>query len=64
MTSIIRMTPISGGGGEEGQGPHCYLLNVDGFHILLDCGWDSKFSMKHMQVYTKLSAMFLQITEL
>jgi len=55
MTSIIRMTPISGGGGEEGQGPHCYLLNVDGFHILLDCGWDSKFSMKHMQELEKVA---------
>ncbi len=51
MTSIIRMTPLSGGGGTEGGelSPHCYLLNVDGFHILLDCGWDSKFTMTYIQ---------------
>jgi len=36
------MTPVSGGGEET---PHCYLLDVDGFHFLLDCGWDSKFDM-------------------
>jgi len=48
------MTPISGGGGEEG--PHCYLLNVDGFHILLDCGWDSKFNMDYIKELQKVTS--------
>jgi len=42
MASIIRMCPVSGGVGEET--PHCYLLEVDQFTFLLDCGWDPKFS--------------------
>ena len=42
MASIIRLCPVSGGAGEET--PHCYLLEVDQFTFLLDCGWDPKFS--------------------
>ena len=42
MASIIRLCPVSGGVGEET--PHCYLLEVDQFTFLLDCGWDPKFS--------------------
>ena len=42
MASIIRLFPISGGAGQET--PHCYLLEVDQFTFLLDCGWDPKFS--------------------
>ena len=43
MASIIRLCPVSGGIGEET--PHCYLLEVDQFTFLLDCGWDPKFSL-------------------
>lgn len=42
MASIIRLCPISGGAGEST--PHCYILEVDQFTFLLDCGWDPKFS--------------------
>ena len=42
MASIIRLCPLSGGVGEDT--PHCYLLEVDQFTFLLDCGWDPKFS--------------------
>ncbi|KAA3681272.1 cleavage and polyadenylation specificity factor subunit 2 [Paragonimus westermani] len=35
-TSIIKLHTLSGVG--EG-GPPCYLLQVDEFHCLLDCGW-------------------------
>ena len=47
MTSIIRLCPLSGGLSEtsgDAFGAHCYLLEVDQFTFLLDCGWDSKFS--------------------
>jgi len=50
MTSIIRLTPVSGGGEET---PHCYLLDVDGFNILLDCGWDSNFNMEFIKELKK-----------
>ncbi len=49
MTSIIKFTPLSGAPPADGTAgfdpssePHCYLLEVDGFTFLLDCGWDAK----------------------
>ena len=42
MTSIIKFTPISGAKSED---PSCYLLEVDDFCILLDCGWDDSFDV-------------------
>ena len=43
MTSIIKFTALSGA---KGEGPPCYLLQVDEFCFLLDCGWNEQFSMK------------------
>ncbi|GFR46474.1 hypothetical protein Agub_g8051 [Astrephomene gubernaculifera] len=40
MGTSIRFTPLSGVGDEE---PLCYLLEIDNFTILLDCGWDESF---------------------
>lgn len=42
MTSIIKFTALSGA---DNEGPPCYLLQMDDFCFLLDCGWDEKFSM-------------------
>lgn len=42
MTSIIKLQPLSGA---QDEGPPCYLLQVDEFRFLLDCGWDEDFSM-------------------
>jgi len=41
---------VSGGGNES---PHCYLLDVDGFHFLLDCGWSEKFDMEFIKELKK-----------
>ncbi|XP_033106073.1 cleavage and polyadenylation specificity factor subunit 2-like [Anneissia japonica] len=46
MTSIIRLTPFSG---VLDESPLCYMLQVDEFRFLLDCGWDEHFSSQHMQ---------------
>lgn len=43
MTSIIKFTVLSGA---KNESPPCYLLQVDNFRFLLDCGWDESFSMK------------------
>jgi len=51
MTSIIRLTPLSGGGDES---PHCYVLEVDDFHFLLDCGWDEHFNMDFIASLKKI----------
>ncbi|XP_053394070.1 cleavage and polyadenylation specificity factor subunit 2-like [Mercenaria mercenaria] len=42
MTSIIKLQPLSGA---QDEGPPCYLLQVDEFRFLLDCGWDEDFSL-------------------
>ncbi|XP_037541497.1 cleavage and polyadenylation specificity factor subunit 2 [Nematolebias whitei] len=42
MTSIIKLTAVSG---VQEESALCYLLQVDEFRILLDCGWDENFSM-------------------
>lgn len=42
MTSIIKLHALSGARDES---PPCYLLQVDEFRFLLDCGWDEDFSM-------------------
>lgn len=41
MTSIIKLGCLSGG---QDCSPPCYLLQIDQFRCLLDCGWDEKFS--------------------
>lgn len=46
MTSIIKLHAISGAMDES---PPCYLLQVDDFRILLDCGWDEKFDQEFMK---------------
>ncbi|KAE8586244.1 hypothetical protein XENTR_v10021605 [Xenopus tropicalis] len=42
MTSIIKLTTLAGAQEESAV---CYLLQVDEFRFLLDCGWDENFSM-------------------
>ncbi|XP_047033861.1 probable cleavage and polyadenylation specificity factor subunit 2 [Helicoverpa zea] len=42
MTSIIKLHCLSGAGDET---PPCYVLQIDEFKFLLDCGWDEKFDM-------------------
>ena len=41
MTSIIKLEALSGAYEES---PPCYLLQVDEFRFLLDCGWDENFN--------------------
>lgn len=47
MTSIIKFTPLSGGA--KSEDPPCYLLEIDDFCILLDCGWDDSFDLKLLE---------------
>ena len=57
MTSIIKFTALTGGASpdpsrrsqESGTPqPHCYLLQLDDFRILLDCGWDLSFGSDYV----------------
>ncbi|KAG7164338.1 cleavage and polyadenylation specificity factor subunit 2-like [Homarus americanus] len=45
MTSIVKFEGVWGVGDET---PHCYLLTVDDFTFLLDCGWDEKFDKAYI----------------
>lgn len=38
--AMILFTPLSGA---QGEGPLCYLLELDDFKLLLDCGWNDSF---------------------
>lgn len=42
MTSIIKLEALSGA---QDDSPPSYLLQVDEFRFLLDCGWDEQFSL-------------------
>ncbi|XP_033637127.1 cleavage and polyadenylation specificity factor subunit 2-like [Asterias rubens] len=46
MTSIIKLTPFSG---VRDESPPCYMLQVDEFRFLLDCGWDEKFNLDYIE---------------
>ncbi|XP_021378418.1 cleavage and polyadenylation specificity factor subunit 2-like [Mizuhopecten yessoensis] len=42
MTSIVKLQAFSGAHNES---PPCYMLQVDEFRFLLDCGWDEDFNL-------------------
>ncbi|KAL6051559.1 cleavage and polyadenylation specificity factor subunit 2 [Balamuthia mandrillaris] len=46
MTAIVRFRALSGA---YSEGPLCYLLEVDDFHILLDCGWTDDFDVDDLE---------------
>lgn len=46
MGTRVQLTPLSGA---HSEGPLCYLLDVDGFRFLLDCGWDDLFNVDSLQ---------------
>lgn len=57
MTSIIKLHAISGAMDES---PPCYILQVDDFRILLDCGWDEKFDQDFMKELRRY-VMFISV---
>ena len=61
MTSIIKFTVLSGA---KNESPPCYLLQVDNFRFLLDCGWDESFSMKIIDNIKKYGVHYLESTML
>eukprot|EP01116_Phalansterium_solitarium_P003529 TRINITY_DN14340_c0_g1_i1.p2 TRINITY_DN14340_c0_g1~~TRINITY_DN14340_c0_g1_i1.p2 ORF type:complete len:733 (-),score=366.09 TRINITY_DN14340_c0_g1_i1:191-2389(-) len=51
MTAIIKFTPLCG---VDLQQPLCYLLEVDDFCFLLDCGWDPTFDVRLLDPLKKV----------
>ena len=50
MTSIIKLSVLSGA---YDEGPLCYLLQVDEFRFLLDCGWNESFNAEIVEPIKK-----------
>lgn len=51
MNSIVKIHAISG---VYDESPHCYLLQIDEFKILLDLGWDEFFNPKPIKDMRRL----------
>eukprot|EP00906_Rhabdomonas_costata_P025063 RCo035915 len=43
---MLVLTPLCGA---HCDGPLCYLLEVDDFKLLLDCGWTDAFDVKQLE---------------
>ena len=50
MTSIIKFIPLNGA---REEGAPCYILQIDEFRILLDCGWDDEFDPQSLDALAK-----------
>lgn len=50
MSSIIQFQVISGSYSDD---PLCYLLQIDEYKFLLDCGWNENFSLEIIEEYKK-----------
>ncbi|KAI6243983.1 Cleavage and polyadenylation specificity factor subunit 2 [Aphelenchoides fujianensis] len=65
MSSIVRVEAISG---VQGDGPLCYLLQVDQVFILLDCGWDEQFDLSYIEAVKRripqISAIVLSYADI
>lgn len=55
MGTSVQVTPLSGA---YGEGPLCYLLAVDGFRFLLDCGWTDLCDTSQLQPLAKYTSSF------
>ncbi|KAG2494598.1 hypothetical protein HYH03_007363 [Edaphochlamys debaryana] len=51
METSVRFTPLCG---VDGDAPLCYLLEIDSFTILLDCGWDEACSEELLEPVKKV----------
>ena len=58
MTSIIKLTAVSG---VQEESALCYLLQVDEFRFLLDCGWDESFSMDIIDAMKRYASTCIHI---
>lgn len=48
MSSIIKFRALSGA---YDDGPLCYLLQIDEYKFLIDCGWNEKCSPEILEKY-------------
>lgn len=53
MGTSVQVTPLSG---VYNENPLCYLLSIDGFNFLMDCGWNDLFDLNLLQPLSKVSS--------
>ncbi|KAF9617630.1 hypothetical protein IFM89_037693 [Coptis chinensis] len=53
MGTSVQVTPLSG---VYNENPLCYLLSIDGFNILVDCGWNDLFDPNLLQPLSRVSS--------
>jgi len=51
MTAVINFTPLYG---VEQDEPFCFLLTIDNYNILLDCGWNEAFDDSQLTALKKI----------
>ena len=58
MSSIIQFKVISG---SHDDSPLCYLLQIDEYKFLLDCGWNENFDVEIIEEYKKYIKFSIQL---
>jgi cleavage and polyadenylation specificity factor subunit 2 len=53
MTSIVQFECLLGA--YEDSPAVCYILEIDGFIIMLDCGWDDRFNVQRIEPLRKIA---------
>ncbi|RRT76589.1 hypothetical protein B296_00029847 [Ensete ventricosum] len=52
MGTSVQVTPLCG---VYSENPLCYLLSIDGFNFLMDCGWNDHFDPNLLQPLSRVS---------
>jgi hypothetical protein len=53
--TAIKVTPLYG---VQGEDPLCYLLEMDGCNILLDCGWNDTQGLTLVPISAQLELFY------
>lgn len=56
MGTSVQVTPLCG---VYNENPLSYLVSIDGFNFLIDCGWHDHFDPTILQPLSKYSLLFL-----
>ncbi|KAF5190062.1 Cleavage and polyadenylation specificity factor subunit [Thalictrum thalictroides] len=53
MGTSVQVTPL---GGAYNENPLSYLISIDGFNLLVDCGWNDRFDESLLEPLTSVSS--------
>ena len=59
MGTSVHVTPLCG---VYSESPLCYLLSVDGFNFLMDCGWNDLCDLNLLQPISRFFPILLILT--